>query len=112
MEQQGYEQDEREAMQQEPDVADVKKAESVGKKPKHRATYATDKRNGGYLIRVAGPYPEKFVGREIPVDTRGGETHMEKLVALVWAGTDQETGGRVALYKFEKKERTDNNIEW
>lgn len=74
-------------------------------KRRHRATYATDKRNGGYLIRVQGPTPEAFAGREVPVTTKAGTEHMEKLVRLIWAGTDQESGEKVALYKFESKPR-------
>jgi hypothetical protein len=88
------------------------KAADEPNKPKHKATYATDKRKGGYMIRVAGPYPDRFVGREVPVETRGGSTHMEKLVSLVWSGTDVETGGRVALYKFEPKPRDEKQAEW
>lgn len=72
-------------------------------KPVHKATYARDKRKGGYLIRVAGPYPEKFAGREVPVTTRDGEVHTEKLVALIWSGVDDESGGNVALYSFESR---------
>ena len=74
-------------------------------KPLHRATYARDKRKGGYLIRVAGPYPEKFAGREVPVLAKSGDTHREKLVALIWTGADTETGTPVALYTFESRPR-------
>lgn len=72
---------------------------------KHRATYATDKRTGGYLIRVVGPNCEAFVGREVPVTTRANTEHMEKLTRLVWTGQDKETQEKVALYKFESKPR-------
>lgn len=71
----------------------------------HRATYARDKRKGGYLIRVAGPYPEQFAGREVPVNTMSGDEHTEKLVALIWSGVDEQNGGNVALYTFESKPR-------
>jgi hypothetical protein len=74
----------------------------------HRATYATDKRNGGYLIRIAGPYPEMFAGREVPVTTKDGQEHLEKLVRLIWTGNDKETNDRVALYKFESKPRDES----
>ena len=70
---------------------------------KHKATYATDKRNGGYLIRVSGPNAEMFVGREVPVNTRAGAEHSEKLVRLIWTGADKETGEKVALYRFESR---------
>lgn len=86
-------------------MAEPKKPEAP--KRVHKATYATDKRNGGYMIRVAGPYPEKFVGREVPVITKAGTEHVEKLVRLVWTGADRESGEKVALYKFEPRPRED-----
>lgn len=69
------------------------------------ATYARDKRKGGYLIRVAGPNAGSFAGREVPVETKAGTEHVEKLVALVWAGADEEHGTNAALYQFEPKPR-------
>jgi len=72
---------------------------------RHKATYATDKRAGGYLIRITGPQPEAFAGREVPVVTRGGQEHPERLVRLIWAGNDATTGEKVALYKFESRPR-------
>lgn len=81
------------------------KANADQKERRHRATYATDKRNGGYLIRISGPYPEKFAGREVPVMTKAGAEHNEKLSRLIWTGSDQETGEKVALYKFEPAPR-------
>ena len=74
-------------------------------KRKHRATYATDKRKGGYLIRVVGPTAEKFAGREVPVTTRAGTEHQETLARLIWAGSDQDSGEPVALYTFEPRPR-------
>ena len=73
----------------------------------HRATYARDKRKGGYLIRVAGPYPEMFAGRDVPVNTKDGQEHTETLDALIWTGLDNESGGRVALYSFVGRPRED-----
>ena len=72
---------------------------------KHRATYARDNKNGGYLIRVQGPYPEKFAGRDVPVVLKSGKEHAEKLDRLIWTGTDKENGERVALYSFVAKPR-------
>lgn len=72
---------------------------------KHRATYARDKYTGGYNIRVAGPYAEKFAGKEVPVTLKSGEEHTEKLLKLIWSGIDNETGEKVALYNFESKPR-------
>jgi hypothetical protein len=78
---------------------------------KHRATYARDKRTGGYLVRIAGPYPERFGNREVPVTMQNGEEHFERLTSLVWTGitpADSKFGNpgeRVALYHFEAKPR-------
>lgn len=71
----------------------------------HKATYATDKRKGGYLIRVAGPNASRFVGKEVPVTMKNGDEHNEKLVRLIWTGIDTENGENVALYAFEAKPR-------
>lgn len=78
----------------------------------HKATYATDKKKGGYLVRVSGPYPEMFAGREVPVTTKAGVEHPEKLVRLIWSGTDTETGERVSLYTFESRPREAAAVEF
>lgn len=78
---------------------------------KHRATFARDKRKGGYLIRVAGPYPEMFADRIIPVTRMNGQETMEHLGSVIWTGVTPEDskvgtpGERVALYSFEPRER-------
>lgn len=77
----------------------------------HRATYARDKRKGGYLIRVAGPNAGLFAGREVPVTMKSGDEHNEKLLALIWSGVDAETGENVALYTFEAKPRDPSATE-
>lgn len=75
----------------------------------HRATYSADKRNGGFNIRVVGPYANEFAGEEVPVETKNGEEHMEKLIRLLWSGPDldletkQPTGRQAALYSFEAR---------
>lgn len=78
-----------------------------GGKREHRATYATDKKKGGYLIRVQGPRCSAFVGREVPVTTKDGSEHMEMLKRLIWTGTDdgEISGytGPCALYEFASK---------
>jgi len=74
-------------------------------KRNHRATYSTDKRNGGYLVRVEGPNASAFVGREVPVITKDGQEHMETLERLIWTGIDTESGKPVSLYKFVSKPR-------
>lgn len=91
--------------------------ETDGKAPlkegrKHRATYARDNRKGGYMVRVTGPYPERFAGREIPVTTRAGDEHTETLDKLVWAGKDKESGEPVALYTFVSKPREETELSF
>jgi hypothetical protein len=78
---------------------------SETKKParQHKATYSTDKRKGGYIVRVEGPNAARFAGREVPVNTKDGVEHMEKLIKLIWTGNDKETGKPVALYSFESR---------
>lgn len=71
----------------------------------HRATYARDKRKGGYLIRIAGPNAAKFAGREVPVTMKNGDEHNEKLTGLIWTGVDNESGDPIALYSFESRPR-------
>lgn len=69
----------------------------------HRATYSSDKRNGGYLVRIVGPNAEKFAGREVPVTMKNGDEHTEKLERLIWTGKDNDTGDKCSLYKFVAK---------
>jgi hypothetical protein len=69
----------------------------------HRATYASDKRVGGYLVRVVGPYANRFVGREVPVTLKSGAVQPEMLVKLIWTGVDKDTQHPVALYKFRPR---------
>lgn len=76
-------------------------------KRQHKATYARDKRKGGYLIRVAGPNASKFVGRVVPVTRRDDSESLEKIDALIWSGIDDESGAPVALYSFIPKPSED-----
>lgn len=76
----------------------------------HKATYATDKRKGGYIIRVGGPNAGAFVGRVVPVTLRSGDEQDEKLVKLLWSGKDEESGENVALYTFEAKPRNEEEL--
>lgn len=80
-------------------------------KRSHKATYARDKRKGGYLIRVIGPSAAAFAGREVPVIRKDDSETMEKLDGLIWSGTDEETGKPVALYSFEARPKDDLNDE-
>ena len=90
----------------------------------HKATYANDKKKGGYLVRVIGPSAGEFAGREVPVTTRDGTEHMEKLDKLVWSGVDagmpakdgkpemKGTGLPAALYTFVSKPREKIDTEF
>ena len=77
----------------------------------HKATYATDKRKGGYLVRVIGPNAGSFIGREIPVTKKDNSESMETLDRLIWSGIDSGTkekpgtGQPAALYTFKAKPR-------
>lgn len=79
------------------------KTPSTNGETSHKATYATDKRNGGYLIRITGPHAGRFAGRAVPVTTKAGQNHDEELERLIWSGTDEDTGKPCALYKFKSK---------
>jgi hypothetical protein len=78
----------------------------------HKATYATDKRNGGYLIRVAGPKANMFAGRVVPVTMKNDDEHVEELDRLIWSGKDQESGENVALYKFKPRPREETETDF
>lgn len=77
---------------------------------RHKATYSTDNRKGGYLIRVQGPQCNQFAGRNVPVTLKGDKgEHEETLTRLIWFGNDdgKVSGyvGPVALYEFQSKPR-------
>jgi hypothetical protein len=78
-------------------------AKEKTKSRQHRATYARDKKKGGYLIRVAGPHSNAFSGREVPVILKDGSEQTETLDRLIWTGTDNETHEPVSLYSFIAK---------
>lgn len=69
-------------------------------KRQHKATYARDKKKGGYLIRVEGPFSNRFSGRDVPVTMKSGDENTETLDALIWSGKDKESGNPVSLYSF------------
>lgn len=78
----------------------------------HVATYANDKKNGGYLVRIAGPHASSFAGREVPVTRLDKSEGTEKLLKLIWSGVDTaDYGGKagepIALYTFERKPRAE-----
>lgn len=77
----------------------------------HKATFAKDKRKGGYLIRVEGPSSNMFAGREVPVSLRDGTEHTEKLESLIWTGKDKESGLPVTLYSFIAKPREASEVD-
>lgn len=76
----------------------------------HKATYASDKRNGGYLIRVEGPNANMFTDREVPVTRRDGTENMETLGGVIWTGKDDDSGLPVALYKFEGRSKAKDEV--
>jgi len=69
----------------------------------HKASYARDRRKGGYIIRVEGPHANRFAGREVPVVTMAGKETMELLEELLWTGTDEKSQKPVALYTFKPR---------
>jgi hypothetical protein len=60
-----------------------------------------------WFIRIVGPSAEKFSGREIPVTTKSGEEHAEKLSKMIWNGEDRQSGENVALYEFLAKPKVE-----
>ena len=76
-------------------------------KREHKATYARDKKTGGYIIRVQGPKANAFAGRVVPVVTKDGGEHSETLDKLIWTGTDDGAisgyTGPCALYSFKSQ---------
>lgn len=79
-------------------------------KRQHKATYARDKKKGGYLVRVQGPHAAEFAGRTVPVTRMDNSEETEELDGLIWTGNDTETGKPVALYSFKAKPK-DNRKE-
>lgn len=84
-------------------MAKSKSSAAPSGKRQHVATYARDKKKGGYIIRVEGPSSSAFAGREVPVSTLAGTEHTEKLIALIWTGKNKETNKPVSLYTFAAK---------
>lgn len=74
----------------------------------HTASYSKIKgEHFKWFIRVVGPKAEAFSGREIPVSTKSGEEHSEKLTKMIWNGEDRQTGENVAIYEFLAKPRVE-----
>lgn len=93
-------------------MAKVAAEKNPAKKRAHRATYAKDKRKGGYIIRVQGPASNRFAGKEVPVTLKDGSEQMETLEKLIWSGKDQESGEPVTLYSFVAKPKEDVDSEF
>lgn len=89
------------------DAHDIATPVKQGTKRLHKATFASDKKNGGYLIRVQGPTPNVFAGKIVPVVKMNDDESAEALERLVWFGKDAESGIPVALYTFTQKPRKD-----
>lgn len=75
----------------------------------HKATYARDKRKGGWMIRVQGPHSNRFAGRTVPVTMLDNSMHEENLDKLIWTGKDQQTGDNVTLYTFKPKPKEEED---
>lgn len=86
--------------------------EAVKAKRVHRATYAKDKKKGGYLVRVQGPQSNHFAKREVPVTLKNGSEQLETLDSLIWTGKDQESGENVTLYSFVAKPKEEVEVEF
>lgn len=78
----------------------------------HVATYTRNAKTGMYNVRVTGPKADRFAGQEVPVSTKSGEEHMEKLTNLIWRGRDdlefpdhKASFMPVAIYEFEQRPR-------
>lgn len=56
-----------------------------------------------WFVRVVGPHALKFSGRDIPVATKNGVEHEEKMGRLLGDFTDQDTGQPVGIYEFIAK---------
>ena len=84
----------------------------------HKATYARDKKKGGYLIRIIGPNAADFAGRKVPVTRMDNSEHEETLDALIWVGIDEGTekfagtGKPCALYSFVPHPRDEKEAEF
>lgn len=89
-------------------MAEDKNTAPTAPKRQHKATYAKDKRKGGYLVRVIGPKATEFAGREVPVTRRDDSETMEQLDGVVWSGTDEDTGKPVALYTMVPKPKDES----
>ena len=93
-------------------------AKASTEKRAHKATYARDKKNGGWLVRVIGPQANMFAGRTVPVTTNSGDEHDEELNKLIWSGVDNGfednpgTGKPAALYSFKQKPKEEKSIEF
>lgn len=64
----------------------------------HHATFARDKRRGGYMVRVEGPNANRFAGRVVPVSMKDGQETQAELDVLIWSGPDKQSGKLTALY--------------
>jgi len=104
------------------DGSDIATVVKSGAKREHKATFAADKRNGGFCVRIIGPHANKFSGKIVPVTKRDDTETLEQLDRVVWTGIDTGvpakdgkpaivgTGKPVALYTFIPKPAVDDEI--
>lgn len=93
----------------------AKSALKEGVERRHRATFATDRKKGGYIVRVAGPDCDRFAGKVVPVTTKSGREDMHELDRLLWTGTDDSEDcpaqyKKVSLYSFKPKPREEDDV--
>jgi hypothetical protein len=71
----------------------------------HKATWAKDKYERGYNIRVIGANAWKMGNRWLPVTRMDESESMEFAMERIWKGVDDDTGKPVALFAAYRKPR-------
>lgn len=74
----------------------------------HTATFAADEYTGQWKIRIAGPTPNRFSNKVVPVRRADGTETDVQLLGLAYydeTWVDEATGGHVALYFMQKQKR-------
>ena len=77
---------------------------------RHKATFAKDKYERGYNIRVEGPRAHEFAQKWVPVTRIDGSETMEFCLERLWKGTSDDSGQPVALFSLYKKPRDADEI--
>ena len=77
---------------------------------KHKATFAKDKYERGYNVRIVGPRAAEFSQKWVPVTRMDGGESMEFCLERLWKGMDDDTKQPVALFSLYKKPRDQDEI--